>query len=204
MERHETRRQEILKAALDLFAEQGYAATGMRAIAQAVNVKESTLYHYFPGGKVALLEGLLSDYGGLRAPVAFVARIPRNLSLRDTLYWAGHGFLEGVRSLEAHKLFQVLLVEAHHDPTWTRRYLDNLTGPTLAALAEVIATKLPPDAPIEPLWVAKMFTGALISFVLHDEGMQRGGAAAPERDVFLAATADVVAAGVNALATKAF
>lgn len=54
---HDTRGQ-ILAAALDLFAAQGYQAAGMRAIAEAAGVRQSTLYHYYPG-KEALFAALI-------------------------------------------------------------------------------------------------------------------------------------------------
>jgi AcrR family transcriptional regulator len=44
-------REDILSAALDLFAEQGFAGTSVRQIAQAVGVAESALYYHFRSGK---------------------------------------------------------------------------------------------------------------------------------------------------------
>src|SRR5262245_34176657 len=40
-------RQALLEAALDLFAEHGYAGTSMRALARAAGVRESAIYHHF-------------------------------------------------------------------------------------------------------------------------------------------------------------
>ncbi len=55
-------RQDILDAALDLFAENGFFGTSMREIARRVGVRESALYHHFPS-KEAILEGLLQSLG---------------------------------------------------------------------------------------------------------------------------------------------
>lgn len=52
-------RQAILDAALALFAEKGYFGTSLRDVARAVGVRESALYHYFPG-KEALFEAILA------------------------------------------------------------------------------------------------------------------------------------------------
>ncbi|GAA0306486.1 hypothetical protein GCM10009528_24670 [Kineococcus aurantiacus] len=49
-------RQEILDAAAALFAENGYAATSTRAIAEAVGVRQASLYHHFAGKDEILLE----------------------------------------------------------------------------------------------------------------------------------------------------
>ncbi len=55
-----SRREEIVHAATELFARQGYHAVGMRAIADAVGIRGSSLYHYFPS-KVELLHAIASD-----------------------------------------------------------------------------------------------------------------------------------------------
>lgn len=55
-------RQDILNAALDLFAENGFFGTSMREIARQVGVRESALYHHF-ASKEAILEALAQTYG---------------------------------------------------------------------------------------------------------------------------------------------
>ena len=59
-------RRAILDAALDLFADRGFHASSMRALASAVGVRESAIYHYFPS-KTALLEAVLADHVEARA-----------------------------------------------------------------------------------------------------------------------------------------
>jgi len=52
MKRHrkapETRRKEIIDAAIKLFSEQGYARTTTKAIAREAGIAEGTIYKYFP------------------------------------------------------------------------------------------------------------------------------------------------------------
>src|SRR5689334_7742691 len=55
-------RQDILDAALDLFAQDGFFGTSMRQIARQVGVRESALYHHFPS-KEAILDGLMQQLG---------------------------------------------------------------------------------------------------------------------------------------------
>ena len=52
-------REEILDAAAELFTSQGYASTSTRAIADAVGVRQASLYHHF-ATKDDILEALLS------------------------------------------------------------------------------------------------------------------------------------------------
>lgn len=53
--RIERRRQEIMAAAVRLFAEKGYAHTTTKEIAEAADVAEGTLYNYFAGKREILL-----------------------------------------------------------------------------------------------------------------------------------------------------
>ncbi|MFD3468586.1 helix-turn-helix domain-containing protein [Streptomyces sp. NPDC058682] len=53
-------REELLCAAAELFAAQGYAATTTRAVAERAGMRQATMYHYF-GGKEELLAELLES-----------------------------------------------------------------------------------------------------------------------------------------------
>ncbi|MGE0042464.1 MAG: TetR/AcrR family transcriptional regulator [Vicinamibacterales bacterium] len=48
-QRHDARRDGILRAAARMFRERGYAETGMRDIAVAADLSPANLYHYFRG-----------------------------------------------------------------------------------------------------------------------------------------------------------
>jgi len=54
--RRETRREEILRAAKDLFHQRGYANTSLDDIARAVGIKREGLYYYFPNRTQILIE----------------------------------------------------------------------------------------------------------------------------------------------------
>ncbi|MBJ7330081.1 MAG: TetR family transcriptional regulator [Solirubrobacteraceae bacterium] len=56
-----SRRDEILAVSARLFGQQGYHAVGMRAIADAVGIRGSSLYHHFPS-KADILGALAYDY----------------------------------------------------------------------------------------------------------------------------------------------
>lgn len=55
------KREEILKSALILFADQGYENVGIQKIVESVSVTKPTLYHHF-GSKQGLLEAVLDYY----------------------------------------------------------------------------------------------------------------------------------------------
>jgi AcrR family transcriptional regulator len=54
-----TAREEVLDAAGELFTTRGYAATSTRQVAEAVGIRQASLYHYFPT-KDDILAALLS------------------------------------------------------------------------------------------------------------------------------------------------
>jgi AcrR family transcriptional regulator len=54
--RHETRRRHILNVASRIFAERGYRATSMQALAQESGMGKASLYHYFHSKEEVLAE----------------------------------------------------------------------------------------------------------------------------------------------------
>ncbi|WP_197048757.1 helix-turn-helix domain-containing protein [Streptosporangium roseum] len=50
--------EEIQQAAVGLFAQTGYAATGIRELGRAAGINSATLYHY-TGGKEEILSGIM-------------------------------------------------------------------------------------------------------------------------------------------------
>lgn len=67
-----TAREEILDAAAELFTTQGYANTSTRSIAEAVGIRQSSLYHHF-STKDDILEVLLA--GTVAGGLAFARRV---------------------------------------------------------------------------------------------------------------------------------
>lgn len=61
-ERRENRRDEILRAAQDLFHRQGYANTSLDDIARAVGIKREGLYYYFPN-RTQILIAIIKPLG---------------------------------------------------------------------------------------------------------------------------------------------
>jgi len=55
-QRRESRREEILKAAQELFLRKGYANTSLDDIAREIGIKREGLYYYFPNRSQILIE----------------------------------------------------------------------------------------------------------------------------------------------------
>ena len=57
-DRRRNRREEILHAALDVFAERGYRGASLAAVAERVGLTQQGLLHYFPNKEALLVEVL--------------------------------------------------------------------------------------------------------------------------------------------------
>ncbi len=78
------RREEILKAAKELFFEQGFRNTSVRQIAQSANTAMGTLYHHFPD-KISILKVIVNELvGNLRGQIFKIA----DLNLRPEVGFA--------------------------------------------------------------------------------------------------------------------
>lgn len=124
--RKEARPQEILAAALTVFAERGYAATRLDDVARQAGVTKGTLYLYFPNKeelfKAVIRETLVPTLASIGAmggadPIAtLLAAFER---LADTPIGA---------------LPKLVLGEAANFPEIARFYLDEVVTPGLAAV----------------------------------------------------------------------
>jgi AcrR family transcriptional regulator len=111
------RRQQILAVAKRLFAEGGYHATSMRSLNKALGVAEALTYHYFPGGKLEILQAIIREGRAARvAEIEALALLFRDdLSLREALLLAAR---VGTTIFTADKeWFQITMRERN----WLRR-----------------------------------------------------------------------------------
>ena len=77
--------EQILDAAGELFVTQGFTVTSTRSIAEAVGIRQASLYHHFPN-KEAILEALL---GATVVPsLEFARRVTRSVDDPRAALWA--------------------------------------------------------------------------------------------------------------------
>jgi AcrR family transcriptional regulator len=88
-----TPREEILDAAAELFTSRGYAATSTRMIADAVGIRQASLYYHF-ASKEELLEELLA--GTVRPSLAFAAALEADATAPDSRLFSLAAFDTGV------------------------------------------------------------------------------------------------------------
>jgi AcrR family transcriptional regulator len=186
------RRDAIIDHALALYAERGYHGVGMRAVARAVGVRESTLYHYFPT-KEAIMTAIMDRY--VDTPAAeFFRLLPDSVTARELLAAVAMQFLRSLEEPRNQRFLRLMLVEAHHAGEWARHYLERYYEPPIAGLTRALEQRGVPRAG----WVAESFFGAVLSFVLHEEFLWRDGAPSPERAAYITWLAEQATRGLVA------
>jgi AcrR family transcriptional regulator len=139
-------RAAIRQTALRLFTSQGYEATSMRQIAEALDIKKASLYYHF-AGKEDILRSLFDQRGAeAEQLLEWIAEQPRNPALVRT------AVLKWVDSFSAEKLHGIRFLSAN--PLLARTFQaqgDERIGSALGALVDTLAGLLPRQAPADVL-----------------------------------------------------
>lgn len=90
--RHDDRRTAILRAAAQLFAQRGYEATSLDAIAQQLGMHKATLYHYVASKEAILYDCLVASFSDLDQAIARMHErsVPLPTRLRDFVRSLAH------------------------------------------------------------------------------------------------------------------
>jgi AcrR family transcriptional regulator len=134
--RKEARPDEILAAALEGFAERGFAATRLEDVAARAGISKGTLYLYFKGKeelfKAVVREALLPNLARIEAMVATFEGPSAQLLERLLLTIAG---LAGSRAGAIPKL---VIAEAGNFPDLARFYLDEVIHRGLRLIGAIL------------------------------------------------------------------
>lgn len=159
----EKRRQQIMRAAVRLFARRGYTRTTTREIAQVAGVAEGTIFNYFASKQDLLLAFL--EEAALRplAECVISARHPT-----DEAFLAC--FLESRLALWERKrsLLKVVFGEALFDPTFGRALGQHLVAPLIAMLEAHFAQRVAEGAfrEVDPRLAAQAIVGMVLAYNL--------------------------------------
>lgn len=171
------RENQILDAAVAVFAEQGFHTTTIHAIAQRAGIADGTIYNYF-GSKTDLLlaifermrEAVLQD-----APPTF----PGELELREALALALKQALSALQD-DQFALFRVVMSEMMVNAELRQQYVDAILAPTLQTADVLVAAEAerrgidldPAQARLAVRTVSATVTGLMLAHVLGDETVQ--------------------------------
>lgn len=170
-DRAEARRLQIIDVALNLFAQDGYAATSTKRIAQEVGVTEGLIFHYFPT-KAELLQAVAQQRMTFLGEALGVLANAHDLPARDVLGNIVLGWVEVIQRQA--DVVTMLLIESQ-----TNAELDGVfrgvVGQLVGALADYLASRveageLRSDLPTETS--AMTFFASLMFFFLTSRGLE--------------------------------
>jgi AcrR family transcriptional regulator len=158
------RRQQILDAALDLFAKQGYAATTMPEIARSAGLAAGTIYIYYPGKRelfVSVIESLMV------VPILNIFKNETGDNFQKTLKKALNERLSILQSVIFTKLLS-LIGEIQRDAELRALFMEKLIRPFLARMEELYRARIEAGEfrPMEPAITVRLVGGMMLGMNL--------------------------------------
>jgi AcrR family transcriptional regulator len=155
----ELTRQRIVDVALDLFAEQGYDATTMRAIAQRAGVSTGNAYQYF-AGKDHLVQAFYE-----RSQLEHAEAAERALVGSRDLAERLHGVLTArIDTMQPYRAFAASFFRTAADPASPLSPFSDESGPALSGSSARVPAELREELP-HLLWLYQM---GVVLFWVHD------------------------------------
>jgi AcrR family transcriptional regulator len=130
----EARRDQILEAAVGVFADKGFHRATTKEIASAAGVSEGTIYNYFEN-KADLLINMITRLADMEA-------LPDELT--GALEWDAQEFLAAMmrhrmaRIEQNHEILQAILPEILINPELRQRFYQQFVQPTATILEQPI------------------------------------------------------------------
>jgi AcrR family transcriptional regulator len=161
------RREDILKASLNLFAEKGFHGTSMRDIAREADITEGLIYHYF-ASKRDLFRAIIEEHSFLPL-LRTLPDIAGQLDLRGLLIVLARGFFDVLR--QNTQLTRLLLQEVQVFPEEKEAFFADAVGESITELANIFAMRMNERArsQVDPQVASRLFFNALLAFFVEQE-----------------------------------
>lgn len=134
--RHKGRREALLRAAADVFFEQGYAATSIDAIIERAGGSKRNIYSEF-GSKEGLFSAIVAENAD-KALSALGLEDIESHDLRATLTAFGRHLMDVYMSPTVIGIYRIAVNEANRFPDLVRSFYEQGPGRTTVRLAEVL------------------------------------------------------------------
>jgi TetR/AcrR family transcriptional regulator, mexJK operon transcriptional repressor len=169
-EEFEKKRQQIMEAALVVFAEKGYAKATNRDIARAAGIGSAGLiYHYFEDKADLLRQAVAEQVPAMRSieNEETLAGLPP----REALTLAASAFLSSMTDARVVALFRVMLGEALRIPDVGVAWSHAVPGPGFIALRRYLAGQIAAGTlrPMDVGAATRCFIGPLFLYLLTHE-----------------------------------
>ncbi|MGA7324692.1 MAG: TetR/AcrR family transcriptional regulator [Rhodomicrobium sp.] len=132
----EERQQTILRAALETFSENGFAATRLEDVARRAGVAKGTLYLYFPD-KEALFESMLKSFAAPALARLASLAADEKLTLAEVLDHFIAFVQTQVLGTPREKVIRLIIAEGPRFPRLAKFYYDEVISKALVSLREI-------------------------------------------------------------------
>jgi AcrR family transcriptional regulator len=195
--RKDARPGELLSAALEVFAERGFAATKLDDVAKRAGVSKGTVYLYF-ASKEALFKAAVESavMPALEAGEAIAANesLPPAEALRAFVFW----WWEKIGASEIGALPKLLVAEIGNFPELGKWFHDNLIMRGKRAVAGIVARGIAAGdfRPVEPMDVARIVFAQMFSYVLWRRALAQAMPDLPEPEPYFNLVLDLLTHGL--------
>jgi AcrR family transcriptional regulator len=185
----QTRRQQILDAALRVFAREGYHKASIRHIAFEAGLKSPPLVYWYFKDKNELFEAVLFELAPLLREIDDIAgsmdEPPRVVLPRIT-----RAYLDALRNPDFERLFRIFLSEVGHRPDMGVRFMRNGLLKMVDWLASYFGrqVELGNLRPHDPKVSGYAFLGLMGSYILGRDILQSAYKDLPDMDAYVRGT----------------
>ena len=196
--RPQARPTEILAAALELFAEKGFAATRMDDVAARAGLSKAGGYLYFKD-KTALLKALVNELAGANVAVARgiveAHRGPVSPLIATVLAFLG----TQVRHTRFPELIKIVIGESRAHPEVGQLYLDTVINQGLPLFEGLIRRGIQSGEfrAVDPVLTARLMIGPMLLAIIWKTVFEPIGAEALDIEAYAAQHADIFLKGMK-------
>jgi AcrR family transcriptional regulator len=201
--RKEARPAELLAAALEVFAEKGYAATRLEEVAAHAGVSKGTIYLYFESKealfKAAIEAAMTPAIEAVEAVVNDAGKPAADL-LREFVF----GWWERVGKTSLGAVPKLLVAESGNFPEVARWFHDTMILRAQGAMARLIRLGIERGEfrPVEPMIAARIVFSPMFSIIVWRRAFGEAMCDLPEPERFLAEAVNLLTNGLAATSAK--
>jgi AcrR family transcriptional regulator len=197
--RKDARPGELMSAALNVFAERGFAATRLEEVARRAGVSKGTIYLYFESKEAlfkASVEAAITPALEAAEALAADTATPPTEALRCFVF----GWWQMVGATELGALPKLLVAESGNFPELGAWFHDNMIRRALRAAASIIdlGIRRGDFRPMEPLLAARIIFAPMFSYVIWRQAFSTCMADLPDPETYFSLAVDMLVHGLTA------
>jgi AcrR family transcriptional regulator len=169
-----SRREQIIFAARDVFARQGYSKASIKKIAARAKLKSPALIYWYFDNKADLFAAVLSDASMLLHEISSNDRLV-DLDPHETLEILAKCFIDTFEAPTNKRIFRILISESMNNPEVSEHFAETVILPVRNFLVPYFQQKINQGLlrPHNPDISARAFAGMLVHAVFYDQIFHR-------------------------------